>query len=79
LTIQCAIVSSRGAGDLLGGEATVPSKPLLLLTDPTHFEVSYTINPWMCALCHKQTFDEAIWNNLSADVRNVVRSCVYLP
>jgi len=30
-----------------GGEATVPSKPLLLLTDPTHFEVSYTINPWM--------------------------------
>jgi N-dimethylarginine dimethylaminohydrolase len=25
----------------------VPSKPLLLLTDPTHFEVSYTINPWM--------------------------------
>jgi N-dimethylarginine dimethylaminohydrolase len=31
----------------LGGEATVPSKPLLLLTDPTHFEVSYTINPWM--------------------------------
>jgi N-dimethylarginine dimethylaminohydrolase len=26
---------------------TVPSKPLLLLTDPAHFEVSYTINPWM--------------------------------
>ena len=25
----------------------MPSKPLLLLTDPTHFEVSYTINPWM--------------------------------
>jgi N-dimethylarginine dimethylaminohydrolase len=25
----------------------VPSKPLLLLTDPAHFEVSYTINPWM--------------------------------
>jgi N-dimethylarginine dimethylaminohydrolase len=38
---------SPGTGDLLGGEATVPSKPLLLLTDPTHFEVSYTINPWM--------------------------------
>jgi N-dimethylarginine dimethylaminohydrolase len=26
---------------------TVLSKPLLLLTDPAHFEVSYTINPWM--------------------------------
>jgi N-dimethylarginine dimethylaminohydrolase len=25
----------------------VPSKPLLLLTEPAHFEVSYTINPWM--------------------------------
>ena len=25
----------------------MPSKPLLLLTDPAHFEVSYTINPWM--------------------------------
>ena len=25
----------------------MPSKPLLLLTDPTHFEVSYRINPWM--------------------------------
>jgi N-dimethylarginine dimethylaminohydrolase len=25
----------------------VPSKPLLLLTDPAHFEVNYTINPWM--------------------------------
>ena len=25
----------------------MPAKPLLLLTDPTHFEVSYTINPWM--------------------------------
>jgi N-dimethylarginine dimethylaminohydrolase len=25
----------------------VPSKPLLLLTDPAHFEVSYRINPWM--------------------------------
>jgi len=37
---------SPGTGDLLGG-AAVPSKPLLLLTDPTHFEVSYTINPWM--------------------------------
>jgi len=37
---------SPGGGNLLG-EATVPSKPLLLLTDPTHFEVSYTINPWM--------------------------------
>jgi N-dimethylarginine dimethylaminohydrolase len=23
------------------------SKPLLLLTDPSHFEVTYTINPWM--------------------------------
>ena len=23
------------------------SKPLLLLTDPAHFEVSYRINPWM--------------------------------
>ena len=23
------------------------SKPLLLLTDPAHFEVTYTINPWM--------------------------------
>jgi N-dimethylarginine dimethylaminohydrolase len=31
----------------LRGEAAVPSKPLLLLTDPAHFEVSYTINPWM--------------------------------
>jgi len=25
----------------------VPSTPLMLLTDPAHFEVSYTINPWM--------------------------------
>jgi N-dimethylarginine dimethylaminohydrolase len=25
----------------------VPSRPLFLLTDPTHFEVTYTINPWM--------------------------------
>ncbi len=25
----------------------MPSKPVLLLTDPAHFEVSYTINPWM--------------------------------
>jgi N-dimethylarginine dimethylaminohydrolase len=25
----------------------VPSKPLLLLTDPAHFGVTYTINPWM--------------------------------
>ena len=25
----------------------MPSKALLLLTDPTHFEVIYTINPWM--------------------------------
>jgi N-dimethylarginine dimethylaminohydrolase len=25
----------------------VPSKPLLLLTDPAHFEVTYSINPWM--------------------------------
>ena len=25
----------------------MPSKPLLLLTDPAHFEVTYTINPWM--------------------------------
>jgi N-dimethylarginine dimethylaminohydrolase len=25
----------------------LPSKPLLLLTDPAHFEVTYTINPWM--------------------------------
>jgi N-dimethylarginine dimethylaminohydrolase len=25
----------------------LPSKPLLLLTDPAHFEVSYAINPWM--------------------------------
>ncbi len=25
----------------------MPSKPLLLLTDPAHFEVSYRINPWM--------------------------------
>ncbi|MGO8915947.1 MAG: dimethylarginine dimethylaminohydrolase family protein [Stellaceae bacterium] len=25
----------------------MPSKPLLLLTDPRHFAVSYTINPWM--------------------------------
>ncbi len=24
-----------------------PSQPLLLLTDPAHFEVSYAINPWM--------------------------------
>jgi N-dimethylarginine dimethylaminohydrolase len=29
------------------GEAAVRSKPLLLLTDPAHFEVTYTINPWM--------------------------------
>jgi N-dimethylarginine dimethylaminohydrolase len=34
-------------GELLGGEATVPSNPFLLLTDPAHFEVTYTINPWM--------------------------------
>jgi len=25
----------------------VPSKPFFLLTDPAHFEVTYTINPWM--------------------------------
>jgi N-dimethylarginine dimethylaminohydrolase len=25
----------------------VPCKPLLLLTDPAHFEVTYAINPWM--------------------------------
>ena len=25
----------------------MPSKPLLLLTDPANFEVTYTINPWM--------------------------------
>ena len=25
----------------------MPSKPLFLLTDPAHFEVTYTINPWM--------------------------------
>jgi N-dimethylarginine dimethylaminohydrolase len=25
----------------------VPSKPLFLLTDPAHFEVTYAINPWM--------------------------------
>ncbi|HXZ00825.1 MAG TPA: arginine deiminase-related protein [Stellaceae bacterium] len=25
----------------------MPAKPLLLLTDPAHFEVSYAINPWM--------------------------------
>ncbi len=25
----------------------MPSKPLFLLTDPAHFEVSYRINPWM--------------------------------
>jgi N-dimethylarginine dimethylaminohydrolase len=25
----------------------VPSIPLFLLTDPAHFEVTYTINPWM--------------------------------
>jgi N-dimethylarginine dimethylaminohydrolase len=31
----------------VGGELAVPSKPLLLLTDPAHFEVTYTINPWM--------------------------------
>jgi len=31
----------------VGGESTVRSKPLLLLTDPAHFEVTYTINPWM--------------------------------
>ena len=31
----------------MGGESTVRSKPLLLLTDPAHFEVTYTINPWM--------------------------------
>src|SRR5580704_13546527 len=34
-------------GALFGGEPTVSSKPLLLLTDPAHFEVSYRINPWM--------------------------------
>jgi N-dimethylarginine dimethylaminohydrolase len=27
--------------------STVPSKHLLLLTDPANFEVTYTINPWM--------------------------------
>ncbi len=25
----------------------MPAKPVMLLTDPAHFEVSYTINPWM--------------------------------
>jgi N-dimethylarginine dimethylaminohydrolase len=25
----------------------ISSQPLLLLTDPTHFDVSYSINPWM--------------------------------
>jgi N-dimethylarginine dimethylaminohydrolase len=29
------------------GDRAVPSKPLLLLTDPAHFGVTYTINPWM--------------------------------
>ena len=39
---------ARLAPEIFWGEKpTVPSKPLLLLTDPTHFEVSYTINPWM--------------------------------
>jgi N-dimethylarginine dimethylaminohydrolase len=40
-------VSLAGTGDLSGGKATVPSKPLFLLTDPAHFEVTYAINPWM--------------------------------
>jgi arginine dihydrolase len=35
------------APDIFWGKAAVPSKPLLLLTDPAHFEVTYTINPWM--------------------------------
>jgi N-dimethylarginine dimethylaminohydrolase len=40
-------VRLRLAPEIPGGKATVPSKPLLLLTDPAHFEVTYTINPWM--------------------------------
>ena len=40
-------VSARVAPEIFWGESTVPSKPLLLLTDPAHFEVTYTINPWM--------------------------------
>jgi N-dimethylarginine dimethylaminohydrolase len=41
------IVSLAWHRKSFGGEATVPSKPLLLMTDPAHFEVTYTINPWM--------------------------------
>jgi N-dimethylarginine dimethylaminohydrolase len=36
-----------GVRDSLEEKPIVPSKPLLLLTDPAHFEVTYTINPWM--------------------------------
>src|SRR5215475_6338885 len=35
------------APEIPGEKPIVPSKPLLLLTDPAHFEVTYTINPWM--------------------------------
>ena len=40
-------MSARVAPEIFSGESTVPLKPLLLLTDPAHFEVTYTINPWM--------------------------------
>src|SRR5262249_44302419 len=36
-----------GVPEVFGGGPVVSSKPLLLLTDPAHFEVTYTINPWM--------------------------------
>jgi N-dimethylarginine dimethylaminohydrolase len=44
---SAASLSVCGARDLVGEKSTVRSKPLLLLTDPAHFEVTYTINPWM--------------------------------
>jgi N-dimethylarginine dimethylaminohydrolase len=45
----------------------VPAKPLLLLTDPTHFEVSYTINPWMRPYqlppnCFQEGAGDCIWD-----------------
>src|SRR5215472_11859671 len=47
LWLLAATVSARVAPEIFWGESTVSSKPLLLLTDPAHFEVTYTINPWM--------------------------------
>src|SRR4029077_581785 len=44
---SCGIVGLPSAGGFLGGEPIVPWNTLLLLTDPAHFGVTYTINPWM--------------------------------